>query len=75
MAMSRRWWEPEVQDDLHDGERQGRHSFDLGDLMSLGMNGGEFAAAHVAALLIYSDHQRHTMALFGRRDAAEPIRR
>ena len=42
MAMSRKWWEPVAQDVLHDGERPARHSFDLGDLISLGMNGGEF---------------------------------
>ena len=54
MFMSRKWWEPAAQDDLHDGEGQARHSFDLGDLMSLGMNGGEFTASHLAALLACS---------------------
>ena len=48
--MSRKWWEPAAQDDVHDGEGQARHSFDLRDLMSLGMNGGEFTSSYFAAL-------------------------
>ena len=65
MAMSRKWWEPAAQGDLHDGERRARHSFDLGDLISLGMNGGEFTPQVTLALLACSNRQRHTMPLFG----------
>ena len=75
MAMSRKWWEPAAQDTLHDDEGQARHSFDLGDLISLGMNGGEFTASDFAALLACSDRQRHTTLPFRRTDAAEPVRR
>lgn len=50
MAMSRKWWEPEAQDEPHDNRGRTLHSMDLGDLMCLAMNGGEFTSSYFAAL-------------------------
>lgn len=49
MTISRKWWEPVPQDHPHDSEGRSRQAFDLGDLLSLTIGGGEFA--HVAELL------------------------
>ena len=43
MTISPRWWEPEPQDHEHDREERGRYFFDLDDLQSLAIGGGEFA--------------------------------
>lgn len=43
MSISRKWWEPEPQDHRHDREDRGRRLFDLDDLQSLAIGGGEFA--------------------------------
>ena len=48
MTIPRRWWEPELRYHRHDNEERDRHAFDLGDLLSLAMGGGEFA--HLAEL-------------------------
>ena len=40
-----------AQDDRLDSEGPARHSFDFGDLMSLGMGGGEYTFSHFAELL------------------------
>ena len=71
MTISRRWWEPEPQDHQHDSEGQARHSFYLGDLLSLAMGGGEFT--HFAELLCRSACDRKpTGQPFQYRDAPAP---
>jgi hypothetical protein len=50
MGMSRRWWEPAAQEGRLDSEGPARDAFDLGDLMSLSMCGGEYAFSHFAEL-------------------------
>ena len=43
MTISRRSWEPELQNHRDDSERGTRHSFDLDTVLSLTIGGGEFA--------------------------------
>jgi len=58
MAISRRWWEPEAQDTSNGLEGHASRSMDLGDLMSLAMNGGEFTSSEVAELLCWAKYDR-----------------
>lgn len=60
MTISRKWWEPEPQDHPHDSEGRSRQPFDLGDLLSLTIGGGEFA--HLAELLCYTGCDRQPTA-------------
>ena len=67
MAISRRWWEPEAQADVNDPEGRARRSFDLGDLMSLAMNGGEYTSSLLAEMLCCAQYERlPTTPLFRR---------
>jgi hypothetical protein len=54
--MFRRWLKMPVQDSQYNGEGEVRHSFDLGDLASIGVGGGEFA--HLAESLYLSERDR-----------------
>jgi hypothetical protein len=58
MAIFRRWWEPQAQDNRHESEGRARHSFDVGDLMSLAMNGGEFTSSQFAEVLSCAKYDR-----------------
>lgn len=58
MAISRRWWEPEAQDMSNGHGGEACPSMDLGDLMSLAMNGGEFSSSQFAALLRWAECDR-----------------
>ena len=69
MAISRKWWEPEAQDNLHDGDGRKRHSFDIGDLMSLATNGGEFTSSQFTEMLCCARYEPLPMTHLSRRIA------
>jgi hypothetical protein len=71
MTISRRWWEPKPQDHQHDSDERARHSYDLGNLLSFTMSGGEFI--HFAELLCCAACDRQPKGQpFPPRDAAAP---
>jgi len=55
MSITRKWWEPVSDDHRSDSERRPRPSFDLDNLLSLAIGGGEFG--HFAELLCSADRQ------------------
>ena len=63
MGMFRRWLKMPVQNSQHNGEDEVRHSFDLGDLTSIGVGGGEFA--HLAESLYLTERDRHPSEQLG----------
>jgi hypothetical protein len=72
MTISRRWWEPEAQADTNGAEGRARRSFDVGDLMSLAMNGGEFTSSQFAEMLCCAQYERlPTTRLFRRLPARD----
>ena len=70
MTISRRWWEPELQDHRDDSERGTRHSFDLDTVLSLTIGGGEFA--QFAEVLCCAGCDRKLGLLAPQRNAPEP---
>jgi len=74
MTISRKWWEPEPQDPPYGSEGRSRQTFDLGDLLSLAIGGGEFA--HLADLVCCAGcYRQPTANPFPLRDAPSRARR
>ncbi len=70
MAISRRWWElTKARDNLNDCDGRKRHSFDVGDLMSLAMKGGEFTSSQYAEMLCCARYERLPTTPLSRRIA------